>query len=282
MNLKELNKIEKELKILRKSIQDVVEKSSFSDRIKAGIVGASTMLVPSMRTENPTNQPKTEMQAPKTETQTPKKQNYFFPPDSEYSFHEQKNPLKTLNPQDKKIMENHPLKPGQILHDYRDPRHIPEEEAMEKKFGIPHRMITAIRVAGELSNWNESSKFNTRTPYQFRESSRNAFWKRDKVDAYKDTKSAIHATALHLKDNINRINNWKKNNDPRVAGMADTEEEKWLLAARLFNGSLEAVRSDNKENSDYGHRIQYGLKILQNNPDVHHLDSIIQEKRKQK
>jgi len=281
MDANKFQKIEKELIDLKKSINEMLEKSSFSDKIKAGLVGASTLLNnQSPRPQAPnTPAPKAEQIAPKTETQ---QQKFAFPETSPYSVFEQNIPLKILTPQDKKIMENHPLKPGQILHNYRDPRHIPEEEAAEKKFGIPHRMITAIRVAGELSNWNDRSKFNTLTPYQFRESTRNAFLKRDKVDAYKDTKSAIHATALHLKDNINRINNWKKNNDPRVVGMANTEEEKWLLAAQLFNGSLEAVRSGNKENSDYGHRIKYGLKILQENPDVHHLDSIIQEKRKQK
>ena len=279
MNSKELYKIEKELETLKKSVQDIIEKSSFSDKIKTGLISGAALLTaqPSKTPTLNSITPKTEQVASKPE---PTKQNFVFPADSAYSTYEQTKPLKILSPQDKQIIKNHPIKPGQILQDYRDPRHIPVEEEFEQKFGLPHRMITAIRVAGELSNWNDKSAFNTLTPYQFRPSTRNAFLKRDNVDAYKDTRSAIHATALHLKDNMNRINNWKKNNDSRIAGMADTEQEKWLLAARLFNGSLDAVASGDKENSDYAHRIQYGLKILQNNPDVHHLDSIIQEKRK--
>jgi hypothetical protein len=287
MKNNDLHNIEKEIQVLKKSINEMMEKASISNRLKTGILGAATMLVPSMRSENSISQPKTEIQAPKTEIQAPKtevqtsKQSHFFPPDSEYSVHEQKNKPPLLSPEHKTQMAKNPLKPGEILKNYQDPRHLPIEEHFEQKYNLPHRSVTALRVAGELSNWNDVSKAGARGTYQFMPGTRKSFLDTYGVDAYKDTMSAAHAAALHLRDNIRRVKVYANRNDKRIQGIpAETDADKWRLAVKMYNATPETIKKGNSiENNDYAHRIEHGLKILQDNPDIYHLDHIIQEKR---
>lgn len=222
--------IQEEIEDLKKSINLQLEKARLKDKIKTGLMAGSVSLF-SSPTNNQINQPE--------------------PPKQEVV---EKEPSKLIQP-------------GEILKNYQDPRHIPTEEFYENKYGLPKRLITSIRVAGEMSHWDEASGLGTKTVYQFTPHTRNLYLKKYNVDPWKDTDSSIHATALHLKESMD----WAKKKFK-----VKNEHDLGVLAAQHFHGGPNTKLWGNV-NAKYGYRINKGWKILQSNPDIEHLDHVFKQ-----
>lgn len=161
------------------------------------------------------------------------------------------------------------LKPGEILTSHRDPKHFATERHYEKSYNLPSGLISSIRLAGERSDWHQSSNHNTKSPYQFTSKTKDLYSKKYKVDAHKDTDSAIHATALHLKESIRFVD---KKFKPK------TEHKRAVLAAKHFHGGP-STNEWGPVNRAYGERIGKGLKELRSNPSLTNLDHIFDPKR---
>lgn len=221
--------LKKEIEHLKKSIETELEKAGLSSKIKAGLLGAGSLF--STPVNNQTEMPEIPKKEPVVQEQ--KKQN-----------------------------TSNLLQPGEILKDYHDPRHIATEEFYENKYGLPKRHITAIRVAGEMSHWDQASNLKTKTTYQFTPTTRNLFIKKYDIDPWKDTDSSIHATALHLKEGMK----WAKQKF-KIKNQHDLA----VISAKHFHAGPN-VSNWGDINKNYGFRISKGLKILQSNPQIEHLD----------
>lgn len=219
-----------------------LEKAGLKDKIKAGLIAGSASLLGTPFSSQ-INQPE------------PTKQE--IPAEQKVSV-KQETPAK----QPSKLLE-----PGEILKEYQDPRHIPTEEFYENKYGLPKRLITSIRVAGEMSDWDQASNLGTKTVYQFTPHTRKLYIKKYNVDPWKDTDSSIHATALHLKESMNWAKKKFKEKDEHKLG---------ILAAQHFHGGPN-TKLWGGVNEKYRHRINKGWKMLQSDPDIEHLDHIFKQ-----
>lgn len=239
----QLKKSLKELYYSKNENNENLEKAGLKDKIKTGIVAGSSLLF------NPSIQNQTQpIELPKQETVSPLKE------EASFSENTKQEPEKFL-------------KPGEILHDYRDPRHLATEEFYENKFGLPKKIITSIRVAGEMSHWGEASNLGTKTVYQFTPHTRKLYIKKYGVDPWKDTESSIHATALHLKESMNWAN---KKFKPK------NEHQQTILAAKHFHGGPKTFLWG-KVNENYGKRIDKGRKMLLADSSLEHLDHIFKQ-----
>lgn len=270
--------IKNEIQELKKSIEEL-QKVSLKDKFKAGLaslgalVGAGDIKEPEQTTILPEIASAEAPVAASTPTPatapTVKPVPQFKFTNPKHNENAKKIPFQRLTEQQGSDIYKNPIKPGEKIEDYTDPRHIPIEEHYEKLYELPHRLITTIRVAGEMSNWGQASNLGTKTPYQFTPSTRKLYLNKYGIDAWKDTENSVHATALHLKESLVWAKNKFKTKDPHRLS---------VLAAQHFHGGPN-VNNWGSVNDAYGDRVFDSLKILQSNKDIYHLDNVFKPEK---
>lgn len=87
---------------------------------------------------------------------------------------------------------------------YKDPAYGLVEAKIEKELGLPSGLIGLIRTKGERSNADQVSSAGAKTVYQIIPTTRDAFLKKYKVDAYSSPEAAARVAGLHLKESLAR------------------------------------------------------------------------------
>lgn len=271
--------VENEIEQLKKSIEEL-QKVSLKNKLKIGLAGFSTLTgVGDVAEQKPKQEQISAQEAisepvsapipSPTTIPSPKSVSQFKFTNPKHDENAKKIPFQRLTEQQNKEIYQNPVKSGEIIEDYTDPRHLPTEEHYEKLYNLPHRLITTIRVAGEMSNWKQASSLGTKTTYQFTPSTRRLYLKKYGVDAWKDTENSVHATALHLKESLN----WAKNNFK-----TKNPHELSVIAAQHFHGGPN-TNNWGSVNDAYGNRIFDSLKILQSDKDIYHLDNVFKPEK---
>lgn len=155
-----------------------------------------------------------------------------------------------------------PLKTGEILTSFNDPRHFLIEKQLEDRYGLERGCLAAIRMA-EGSNWHDRSEYNTLTPYQITPETRALFLAKYGIDGHKDTASAAHVAALHLSKEGDRFIN---NKFPLV----ENQDEITHLRFRHYNGGENNIRANwGAINEAYGKGAMECLGYLKKHPQTY-------------
>lgn len=93
---------------------------------------------------------------------------------------------------------------GRFPKSYKDPRYDKIEEIAAARVGVPVELLRAVRLAGERSNADQKSSAGARTPYQFTPGTRRLFISKYDVDPWSTPLNAATATALHLKESLDK------------------------------------------------------------------------------
>ena len=93
---------------------------------------------------------------------------------------------------------------GRFPQSYKDPQYDWVDQRAAEKIGVPVELIRAVRLAGERTNADKVSSAGARTPYQFTPDTRAGMIKKYKIDPWASPLFAAEATALHLKESLDR------------------------------------------------------------------------------
>jgi len=93
---------------------------------------------------------------------------------------------------------------GRFPESYKDPQYDWADQRAAEKIGVPVELINAVRLAGERTNAGKVSSAGAQTPYQFTPDTRAGMIKKYKIDPWASPLFAAEATALHLKESLDR------------------------------------------------------------------------------
>lgn len=87
---------------------------------------------------------------------------------------------------------------------YKDDLYSSLDATNERKYNLPVGLVSGIRLNGERTNASRVSEAGAKTPYQFIEATRDAVLKKYGIDPWLSAQNASEATALLLKESLDR------------------------------------------------------------------------------